>query len=351
MLRIPENPENLTAEWLAHVLGAPVTGFAVVDAHSGTTGRALLELRYARPVDLPDRLFVKLPPTDAMQRAFVMSSGMGLRESRFYAELSAEVPVRVPRCYFAASDDSGEEYIMLLENLVDSGCTFNNASTRYSLHYVREVLDAFARLHAAYWASPRFGADLSWLAPPLQHEIALQLVASALEQHAADMPPVFRAMGELYLADADGIHRLWNQGDPTLIHGDVHDANLFYDKDRPGFLDWALVARGPAMRDVGYFLAGTLTARDQRESAADLLRHYRGQLLALGAKAPSLETLWRQYQWHAAYVWVGATVTLAMGDAWQPVNYVLASLERLHTALEFLDSVAALQSALREPGA
>ena len=54
--------------------------------------------------------------TDEMQRAFVVSSGMGLRESTFYASLSAELPVRVPRCYFAASEDSGEQYIMLLEN-------------------------------------------------------------------------------------------------------------------------------------------------------------------------------------------------------------------------------------------
>jgi len=349
MLRLPENLDSLTDEWLAHVLAAPVSGFSVVDAHSGTTGRALLELDYAEPVTLPNRLFVKLPPTDEMQRAFVVSSGMGLRESRFYAELSAELPVRVPHCYFAASDDSGEEYFMLLENLVDSGCTFNNASTRYSLDYVRQVLDAFAKLHTAYWNSPRFDADLSWLAPPLQHEIALQLVASALELHAADMPPVFRAMGELYLSRADDIHRLWNQGDPTLIHGDVHDANLFYDGERPGFLDWALVARGPAMRDVGYFLAGTLSAEDQRNAAAELLRYYRERLLALEAPAPSAETLWRQYQWHAAYVWVGATVTLAMGDAWQPLNYVMASLERLHAALDCLGSVAALEAALREP--
>ena len=59
-----------------------------------------------------------------------------------------------------------------------------------------------------------------------------------------------------------------------------------------------------------------------------MLAYYRDQLLANGVPAPSTQELWQQYQWHAAYVWVGATVTLAMGDAWQPVSYVLASLER-----------------------
>ncbi|MEZ5502240.1 MAG: phosphotransferase [Halioglobus sp.] len=295
---------------------------------------------------LPPRLFAKLPPTDEMQRAFVTSSGMGRREARFYEQLAAELPVRVPRCYFAASDDTGEAYIMLLENLVDSGCTFNNATTRYSLDYVRQVLAAFARLHAAYWDSPRFTSDLAWLQPPLQHEIALLLIAQALETHAATMPPVFRAMGELYLHNADAVHRVWSRGVPTLIHGDVHDANLFYDADGPGFLDWAMVARGPALRDVGYFLAGNLSPQDQRDSGREMMAFYRGELLSLGVAAPPAEELWQQYQWHAAYVWVGAAVTLAMGDAWQPVNYVMASLERLHAAMDQLGSVAAIRTAL-----
>jgi aminoglycoside phosphotransferase (APT) family kinase protein len=346
MLLIPEDLNSLSSEWLAHVLDAPVTGFEVVDAHAGTTGRAVLELHYGEAVNLPKRLFLKLPPTDELQRAFVTSSGMGRREARFYEGLAAELPVRVPRCYFSASEDSGEEYIMLLEHLVDSGCTFNNASTRYSLAYVRQVLAAFARLHAAYWASPRFDADLAWVEPPLQHEIAQLLIAQALETHGATMPAVFAQMGELYLAQADAVHRLWQRGEPTLIHGDVHDANLFYDGDQPGFLDWALVAQGPAMRDVGYFLAGTLSPQDQRESGRDLLAYYRDQLLALDVPAPPMHELWQQYQWHAAYVWVGAAVTLAMGDAWQPVNYVMASLERLHEAMDALGSVEAIRSAI-----
>jgi Phosphotransferase enzyme family len=343
---IPNDLSDLSCQWLSDSLSVPVSGFTVVDAHAGTTGRAVLELEYGAVTELPPRLFVKLPPTDELQRLFVTSSGMGRREALFYGSLSSELPVRVPRCFFAASDEAGEAYIMLLENLVDGGCTFTNASKRYSLDYVKEVLAAFARLHGAYWATPRFDVDLDWLQPPLQHDIAVQLIAQSLDMHAATMPPVFKAMGELYLADVDAIHQLWARGAPTLIHGDVHDANLFYDHSQPGFLDWAMVARGPAMRDVGYFLAGTLTPQDQQEFGRDLMGYYREQLLACGAPAPSAAELWQQYQWHAAYVWVGAAVTLAMGDAWQPVNYVMASLERLHAAMEQLDCVEAIRSAL-----
>ena len=347
MIMIPAELIDITPDWLSHVLDVPVTAARVVDAHAGTTGRAVLELDYAQPVSLPPRLFVKLPPTDELQRAFVCSSGMGRREALFYQQLSGELPLRVPHCYHAGSDDSGQEYIMLLEHLEDSGCTFHNASSRYSLDYVKHVLAAFARLHAGYWESPRFSQDLAWVQPPVQHEIAIQLITQALQVHAGDMPPVFSAMGELYLEQADAIHRLWNRGAATLIHGDVHDGNLFYDKDKPGFLDWALVARGPAMRDVGYFLAGTLSPGDQQAHSPELLEYYREQLQANGAPAPSTQELWQQYQWHAAYVWVGSAVTLAMGDAWQPVDYVKSSLQRLHAALDNLGSVEAIRSAIK----
>lgn len=346
MLTIPDAPEAIETEWLAHVLDAPVTDHRLLDAHAGTTGRAVLALDYANGyADMPGRLFVKLPPTDEMQRAFVTSSGMGKREARFYRELGAEVPVRVPRCYFSDWDDSGEEYIMLLEHLEDSGCTFQNASNHYSVDYVRRVVAEFARLHAAYWESPRFDDDLDWVQPPVQHAIAVDLIKVSLEQYGGKMPSVFTQMAELYLAETDAVHALWKRGANTVVHGDVHDANLFLDGATPGFLDWAIVSRAPAMRDVGYFLAGTLEDGD-RDAMPGLVEDYREALAAHGVHAPSHAELWQQCQWHAAYVWVGAAVTLAMGDAWQPVNYVLASLERLHGAMDYLGSVDAIRDAL-----
>ena len=346
MLQIPTTPQAITSDWLSHVLDTEVSGCELLDAHAGTTGRAVVALRDAQQVALPDRLFVKLPPEDPMQRAFVTSAGMGVREARFYHQLAAQVPVRLPHCYHADWEDSGESYIMLLEHLEDSGCTFNNASQHYSLDYLRKVLAAFARLHAAYWGAPEFDNELAWVQPPLQHAIAIDLIKVAMEQYEARMPPVFGAMARLYLEHTDAVHDLWQQGAPTLVHGDVHDANLFLDGEEPGFLDWALVARAPAMRDVGYFLAGTLTAEHRAAHDRELVAFYRDQLLANGAQAPAMDVLWQQYQWHAAYVWVGAAVSLAMGDEWQPRSYLLAALERLHPALEALDTVEAIRSAL-----
>ncbi len=346
MQTIPDHVDAITAHWLSAVLGDSVSAVSVVDSHSGTTGRAIIELSREHGSQLPTRMFVKLPPTDPLQKQFVTTMGMGRREAMFYQQLAPEVPVRVPRCYHADCDDSGEAYIMLLEHLDDSACTYRNAKKRYSRNYICQVLDAFARLHAAYWESPRFLTDLSWVQPPTLHEVGPQLVARALEQHADAMHGVFRSLAELYIAEFEAIGSLWQVGVRTLVHGDVHDGNMFFDQDEPGFLDWAIASRAPGMRDVAYFLAATLKPEDQTAWGRGLIAHYRQQLLANGADAPSEDELWQQYQWHAAYVWVGATCTLAMGDEWQPLNYSLASLKRLHTALDSLGSVGAIRAAL-----
>ena len=342
---LPQTPAEITASWLSQVLDTDIEAVALVDAHAGTTGRAVIDLTHSSEA-LPQRLFVKLPPTDEMQRQFVISTGMGRNEVLFYQHLSAEVPVRVPRAYHCEASADGSQYIMLLEHLEVSGCTFRNASTRYGRGYIEEVLGAFARLHGSYWESPRFDADLDWLTPPAQHEIAVTLIEQVLSRHGASMPAVFTDMAELYLAETDAIHQVWQRGADTVIHGDVHDGNFFYDTDKPGLLDWAIVSRGPAMRDVGYFLAGILTAEHQRDWARDLVAFYQGELSRHCAHPPSVEDLWLAYRHHAAYVWVGSAVTLAMGEEWQPVNYVKSGLQRVHTALEELGSVEALRDAL-----
>jgi aminoglycoside phosphotransferase (APT) family kinase protein len=345
-VRIPNSLSDIDEVWLSDVLQAQVTSVEVVDEHSGTTGRGVLRLSYAQQSNLPARLFVKLPPVDELQKAFVISSGMGRREVLFYQHLGGDVPIRTPRCYYCAASESGDQYIMLLEHLEDTDCTFRNSSTLYSLDFIRSVLDSFAALHAHYWQSPRLETDLAWLQPPVQHAIGVDLVASALEQFGSEMPGVFTSMAELYLANTDAIHRLWNDGDCTLVHGDVHDGNLFFDDAQPGFLDWALTARAPGMRDVGYFIAGAMKPEDRGAHQRAMLQYYRARLIQYGAPAPSEAQLWEQYQWHAAYVWIGAVTTLAMGDAWQPIRYSRKSLDRINATLDDLNSVQGIRANL-----
>lgn len=112
---IPDRPEAITAEWLStavqHVApDARAMEIEVVDAHSGTTGRAQLRVVWEGG-NLPNFIFAKLAPTDPIQRAMAVSTGMGAREARFYRELAEEVPVRVPRGHLAAPEPCQESRV------------------------------------------------------------------------------------------------------------------------------------------------------------------------------------------------------------------------------------------------
>ena len=119
---IPLDVGDVTAGWLSEVLDASVGAVEVLDAHSGTTGRARIALVDADP-SLPASVFVKLAPFDPRQRKFVDMTGLGTAEARFYRDVAGEVPVRVPVVHHAATDADGR-YVMVLEDLVDSGCRF-----------------------------------------------------------------------------------------------------------------------------------------------------------------------------------------------------------------------------------
>jgi hypothetical protein len=150
-MRIPIDVADLTPEWFSAVLGTDVKSVDVVESHSGTTGRAKVQL--VSDGSLPDTLFCKLAPFDSKQRAFLNFTGIGVMEARFYESLGHEVPVRVPRCWHASTD--GDAYVMVLEDLNASGCTYDSDP--------RSTIEELAHLHAAFWESPRFADDLSWV--------------------------------------------------------------------------------------------------------------------------------------------------------------------------------------------
>src|SRR6185312_15256076 len=81
------------------VPGVDVRRVDVLDRHSGTTGRLRLGLQYGPGPAGPATVFVKLPPFDESQR-------------------------RIPQPYHAAFGDEPTEYVMVLEDLQASGCSF-----------------------------------------------------------------------------------------------------------------------------------------------------------------------------------------------------------------------------------
>jgi Phosphotransferase enzyme family len=347
---IPASVEELTPAWFGAVLGAEVTGVDVIDAHSGTTGRARIRLEGPGP-DGPASVFVKLQPFDPDQRSYLRMIGMGVTEARLYASLGAELAVRIPRVWHSAYDEADGAFIMVLEDLDASGCRFPAANDDDVIDVARSLMAELPKLHAPFWGRPLpwlDGRALGSSRDSRQTERLARLadiLRSAVDQFAGQQPPEFRRLAELMIARFADIGDLWNAGELTLVHGDDHIRNLFVDRGRVGFFDWAVICRAPAVRDVAYFLGNSLPTEVRRAEEADLVARYRAGLAAQGRRLDE-QVLQDQYRYFMAYSWMSATTTAAMGSRWHPSAIGLESLVRTTQAVIDLDVIGRLEERL-----
>jgi hypothetical protein len=345
---LPLDVADLTPEWFGTALERDIHGVELLDQSTGTTGRARVAL--AGEPGVPATVFVKLAPFDEMQREFVTAVGMGVAEARFYRDLAPEIPVRIPRVWFADTD--GDRYAMVLEDLVASGCRFPHPQDDDIAARARDIVEQLAALHARFWESPRFddGGDLAWLAPKETGGAGggAKFVQMAVEAIGDRMPETFHRLADVYLARNDDIARLWNSGPRTFIHGDPHMGNLFVDTadgDRTGFLDWAVIGRSPGLRDVAYVLCNSIPAAVRAADERALLDRYCELLAAEGIDLDA-DKAWEQYRLFAVYSWVSAASTAGMGSKWQPLHIGLGGTNRATAACDQLGCVELLEQLL-----
>jgi hypothetical protein len=347
-VKIPAAVEELEPAWFSEVLGMQVDGVEVLDAHSGTTGRARVGLTGAP--ELPASIFVKLQPFSAEQRGFLRKVGLGVAEARLYDAVAGQLPVRIPRVWHAACDATDGSFVMVLEDLAASGCRFPTPADDDVLSVATSLMDELALLHAGYR-----GAELSWLTPPdgmrrkpTDGELAARrthFIQLGLDQFGDEMGPAFRALAEVYIARSGDVIALFNEGEQTLIHGDDHIGNLFVDDGRTGFYDWAVASRAPGVRDVAYFLCNSLPVETRRAEQDSLLGRYREALAANGWTLDA-QTVSDQYRLFSIYSWIAAVSTAAMGSQWQPVEVTRPALISTTAAIEDLDVLGLLSERL-----
>jgi hypothetical protein len=359
---LPFSLADLTPGWLEAALapvapGVRVASFEHLDTHSGTTTRARIRLDYADPgrgPKPPETLFVKIAPHAPLQRLFLTCTGIGRNEVAFYRHVRPGLPVRAPEVYAAETRAGGRDFVLLLEDLACGGACFPKVGDRVALEQARAVVCQLARLHAAYWESPRFAADLAWVPcrenrgrdMPWERFVTGQMIRLALRRFARDFPPAFCDIAELVLHHRDGLERLWAEGERSLVHGDCHLGNLFFEADDVGFLDWQVSGRAPGMRDVSYFLSNSFPTALRQQHERELIGLYRERLSEAGAAGPSADVAWSQHRAFAVYTWLAATFTAAAGSGLQPREIALAGMRRTTQAANDLDSVADVRSRL-----
>jgi len=326
---LPATIDELTPEWLTHTLrdagaldaSTAVTSVThdVISAGVGFIGIvARLRPVYSHRTSAPATLIAKLASPDPSSRMLGAAFGLFEREARFYSDLSRDCGIPAPHSYFGRYDPTTGNVVILLEDLAEG--SFGDQIVGCTLEQAELAIDALAGFHAAWWQNPRLGSH-DWLKSGiemLRQPVALMYQQSypvAIERFGHLLTPEYIEMAPTLLPRAMKGLDLLMQLPETLTQGDYRLDNLFYGSgpERPLVVcDWQGPAKGPAVIDLAYFLAGSLSTETRRAHQDDLLRRYHAGLQEGGVREYPYERLYQDFrQYFAGIPVAGGMVLLA----------------------------------------
>jgi len=303
---------------------------------------------------LPRTLYAKLPPPELATRAFANALGFWEAEVLFCRRLAACLPVETPRVHAAAR--RGARFVLLLENLNErAGVRLflnRDMAAGSTPERSRLCLETFARLHAAFWATPADQRDA--LLPMRLHAHLAKgararsraLAQAAIEPAHRKAPDVFRpehvALCRRALEKWDHLIDVWFEEPLTLVHGDSHLANCFEHPapddaaaTRIGLLDFQGVHWGQGVRDVQYHLIDSLEPERLAGCEEALLDAYLAALARHGV-ALDRERAFAQYRALSFQTLVVALVSLGLGSLTEREETMRTVLRRSVAAIERL---------------
>ena len=353
MRAIPARASEIDPAWLEHALairhpGARVESVEITASAEVTNNHAWLRVRYAEPAGAPESLFCKLLPEEPARRAAIAQTGMGLREARFYDALAPLLRFRVPRAHAVRFDESDGAFVLLLEDLKVSGCTVSTGPESVSSDAAAAALEDLAELHVRFEDPARRQREAAFVRPPdPPSDYGSTRLAWAIAHRRDSMSDAFAEASQLYIDHQPALHALWSAGPSTVIHGDAHIGNLFFDRDRTGFLDWGMIVISTPLRDVSYFLQMTLSVDDRRKDERRLLRHYLDARRALGGSPLEPDAAFLTYRIQAAYLAPAACQVVTLPDDATPARrrFAGAFQQRAEAAIEDLEACQAVRRA------
>jgi hypothetical protein len=346
---LPEGIADVTADWLAAVVGVPVT--AAVPERIGVgigVSSAVYRLRLEGE-GCPGSVVVKLP---ALDDAAVFTSSvlrMYIREVRFFEQLAAASPLRVPACHHAAVDEATSRFVVVMEDLGELRAV--DQVLGMAVADAEQAVEALARWHATWWgrAEPLAEAGVTvHLADPIYPAVVpivfdegwdkIDAAAVAIPDAIRSVRPAFNAAIPRLLADLA-------QAPTTVIHGDYRADNLLFGSDGTvAAVDFQLIGTGNGAYDLAYFLTQSLDPADAGRHERSLFDRWTAGLAAGGVPEEDLGGLWDAYRRAALFCLVYPVVASRGMDLEDPrqrqlVECMLARFDRAVTDLGLAELV------------
>jgi hypothetical protein len=355
--RGPSKSSDVTAHWLTAHLGSCAPGAAALsatplDGTTGTTDRRRLEVEWneaGKRAGLPANVFVKSSPLTAKNRGMVAALGMSNNEVRFYQRVAGELAGICPKAWYSYSG-IGARFLIVLDDIVADGARPYSLADRCDIEHARGLIDAFAELHSKFWESPRLNSDLSWVRTwstrpgnAVLKRFYKRGRRDALRLARPETTPAVHATAAALDANIDTYYREFEAGPLTLLHGDSHLGNTYSLPDgRSGLLDWQVIWRGPALREVTYWMITGLDPDVRRAHERELLeRHLDGLRKGGVTEVPSYDEAFKRYRLFSAEAWDATAMTIAWPGLQAPEN-AEAGWRRACIAIEDLDTADAV---------
>ena len=265
-----------------------------------------LFLRYGPGPGLrPASLILKTPVGPTLSGGAAAPHDAGAREAFFFRMLAPRSALPTTACFAVAADPDSRSSAILLEDLTLRGLRQGNRAAGIRRSEAEMVLRALAVFHATRW-------DRTQELEMRQLDALTRAVTTAGDEAVADyyreawpaleacglyeIAPDVGRLGRALLADPSWARRRLARRPQTLVQGDLHVENLFFNDslEPPGvaLIDWEDVALGNGLLDVAWLIATSVHTRDV-EWEPELVRTYHEALVAAGI---------RDYRWEECQV-------------------------------------------------
>jgi hypothetical protein len=341
---VPRRLSDITAAWMSQALQTSVADVEITKEIGGTATKILLRVDYSGSSVLPTTMCLKGGMGE--HAAFMSQLGIYATEAMFFRDEVQHQKVRVPRVFWADVDDEAFGAV-LMEDLSRPSVRFCSARTPLTVDEVAAVLDNVALLHASRWNSPWLNT-VGWLehfaSTESKGRAYFSMFGPAVVQEFID-----KRLDVLprELTDAQRcIDLFWGfvgkseVGPQTLLHGDLHVGNVYFDGEESALCDWQVLGRGSPAFDVAYLVGSAMSSGERRSCERDLLDHYLHTLSVAGVEdGPTSEEMWQLYRAHMAY---GLFAWVTNPEAFQDGDIIAEVIRRFATAVMELKTAEVL---------
>ena len=338
---------------------SPITQLTAqpIGEDAGLMGTILrCQLTYdASPSIGPRSVIVKLASSDPRSLRINRRLGLYQREHAFYRRLAPNVPIRSPYLFYGDMDQSGQQFVLVLEDLgnMAMGDQVQGVSTSQALTAIRMM----ARMHGQFWNRVD-RTPVSGFYDHTRPEVRpfAQLV------YLAYLPAMLNKFGHLFpaptrkLAESFGVRLAdyvedFGAGPKTFTHGDLRADNVFFGVDDDGnddfaAVDWQACGINSGLYDVAYFMGGSVPTEIRRQIEHQALEEYYRIVVDMGAQEFSFADCWQLYRKSMLAILFAAVIAgggLGFGNE-RRLRLFEHSARRFLTAIEDLDAAEFLPS-------